>query len=87
MANHKSAEKRARQTVVRTERNKVRKSKTKSVIKKLRAAIASGDKTTAVSLLPEAQSLLARLGKKGVVPKNNASRRTGRLAQQIAKLS
>lgn len=86
MANHKSAEKRARQTVVRTERNKVRKSKTKSVIKKIRAAIDSGDKATALSLLPEAQSLLARLGKSGVVKDNNASRRTGRLAKQIAKL-
>lgn len=87
MANHKSAEKRARQTVVRTERNKVRKSKTKSIIKKIREAIASGDKATALGLLPQAQSLLARLGKSGFVRDNNASRRTGRLAKQISKLS
>lgn len=87
MANHKSAEKRARQTVVRTERNKVRKTKTKSIIKKFREAIASGDKATAQSLLPKAQSLLARLAKSGVVGDNNASRRTGRLAKEVSKLS
>lgn len=86
MANHKSAEKRARQTVVRTERNKTRKTKTKSIIKKLREAVAAGDKETAQGLLPKAQSLLARLAKNGVVKGNNAHRRTGRLAKQISKL-
>ena len=43
MANHKSSIKRARQTVVRTERNRAEKSRMKTLRKKALTAIASGD--------------------------------------------
>lgn len=86
MANHKSAEKRARQTIKKNALNKSRSSKVSTAIKKVRAAIAAGDKKEAAKLLPEAQKMITRLGKTGVIKKETASRKTSRLASQIAKL-
>ncbi len=86
MANHKSAKKRAKQSIVRTERNKSRRTEMRSAVKKIRVAIANGEKEVAMNLLPEAQGTLRRLAKNGVIKKNTAARRTGRLARQIAKL-
>lgn len=86
MANHKSAEKRARQTIKKTALNKSRRSIVSTAVKKVRTAIATGDKKEAAKLLPEAQKYLTRLAKTGVIKKETASRRTSRLASQIAKL-
>lgn len=86
MANHKSAEKRARQTKVRTARNKSQTSSVRSAVKKVRAAIEANDKSAAAKLLVTAQSLLDRLAKTGVIKNNTAARKTGRLAAAINKL-
>lgn len=86
MANHKSAEKRAKQTIIRTERNKAQHSEVKTAVKKVREAIANKQKENAVKLLPEAQGLLRKLAKSGIIKKQTAARQTGRLARQIAKL-
>lgn len=86
MANHKSAEKRARQTKVRTVRNRSQETAVKTAVKKVRTAIEAKDKSAASTLLVAAQSLLARLAKKGVIKNNTAARKTGRLASQINKL-
>jgi len=86
VANHKSAKKRARQTIVRTARNVERKSATKNVVKAIRTAIEAKDKETASSLLVKTQKLLARLAKHGVIKDNAAARKTSRLASQINKL-
>jgi small subunit ribosomal protein S20 len=83
---HKSAKKRVRQTVKRTQLNKAKITMVKNALKKVRAAISTGDKATATSLLPATQKLLARLAKTGVIKQNTAARRTGRLASQINKL-
>lgn len=87
MANHKSAKKRAKQTIVKTERNRIRKTTARSVIKAIRTAIEANDKKTATELLPQAQSYLYRLAKHGAINQNNAGRRTARLASQINKLA
>lgn len=87
MANHKSAKKRAKQTIVKTERNKIRKTTVRSVIKDLRAAVEANDKKTAQELLPKAQSYLYRLAKHGAINQNNAGRRTARLAAQVNKIA
>lgn len=86
MPHHKSAKKRVRQTVKRTEMNKVKSSMTKSVLKKLRSSIESGDKATSTQLLTRAQQLLARLAKKGIIKPNTAARKTSRLATQVNRL-
>lgn len=87
MANHKSAEKRARQTIKKTAINKTRKSIVTTAVKKVRTAIASGSKTEAAKLLPAAQAELRKLAKTGVIKKETAARKTSRLASQVAKLA
>lgn len=86
MATHKSAEKRARQTITRTLRNRVRTSQSRNLIKAIRIAIEKSDKEAAKSLLPQCQAKLDRLAKHGVIKANTAARRSSRLAQQVAKL-
>lgn len=87
MANHPSAEKRNRQRVVRTERNRALKSALRTTVKKARAAVGSGDSKTAAPLLAAAESALARAASKGVIAKKSASRVTARLASAAAKLT
>lgn len=87
MANHKSAEKRAKQSIVKNARNTAKSSAVKTAVKKLRKAITEGNKQGSTELLANAQRLLARLAKSGVIKKTAASRKTSRLAAQVSKLS
>tara|TARA_Y100000590_G_scaffold459130_1_gene615445 strand:- start:90460 stop:90720 length:261 start_codon:yes stop_codon:yes gene_type:complete len=86
VANHKSAAKRARQTITRTKRNRVITSETRTVIKKIRAAISEKNKEAATALLGSVQRQLDVMSKKGIIKPNSAARRTGRLASQINSL-
>ena len=79
MANHKSALKRHRQSEKRRLRNASVKSSIKTQIKKVRAATAGGEAETAAEELKKAISLLDRAVTKGVLHRNNASRRISRL--------
>jgi len=87
MANHKSAEKRIRQTIKRTAVNRKRTSLIKSTLKKVEAAIASGDKAAAQKALKEAQPTLMSGVSKGVVKLGTASRKMSRLSSRIKKLA
>jgi small subunit ribosomal protein S20 len=86
VANHKSAEKRIRQTEKRTAINRARKSRVRTFVKKVEAAIASGDKEAAQSALRLAQPELHRAGSKGVLHKNTVARKLSRLAARINAL-
>jgi small subunit ribosomal protein S20 len=86
MANHKSAEKRIRQTARRTAVNKARVSRLRTFVKKVEAAIASGDKEAAKAAFDAAQPELHRGVGKGVVHKNTASRKLSRLSSRIKAL-
>lgn len=86
MANHKSAKKRSRQTVVKNARNTAQRSAVKTIVKKTREAIAEGNKESASTLLVTAQKLLSRLAKNNIIKANSAARKTSRLASQINKL-
>ena len=86
MANHPSAEKRNRQRLVRTERNRAAKSTVRSAVKKARAAIATGDKAAAKTSVASASVALAAAAKKGVLHANAASRVTSRIQTALAKL-
>jgi small subunit ribosomal protein S20 len=86
MANHPSAEKRNRQRLVRTERNRAAKSTVRSAVKKARAAIATGDKAAAKTSVASASVALATAAKKGVLHANSASRVTSRIQTALAKL-
>jgi small subunit ribosomal protein S20 len=87
MANHPSAEKRNRQRVVRTERNRALKSALRTTVKKARAALGAGDAKVAKPLVAAAESALARAASKGVIAKKSAARVTARLASAGAKVT
>ena len=83
MANHKSAKKRIRRNANRAEINKSRISRIRTCVKRVEAAIASGDKDTAQSALKDAQPELMRGVSKGVLHKNTASRKMSRLSARV----
>jgi small subunit ribosomal protein S20 len=85
MANHPSAEKRNRQRIVRTERNRAAKSALRGTIKKARAAVASGDAAKAKLGVVTAEKSLAKAASKGVIHPRTASRTTSRIAKALAK--
>lgn len=84
MANHPSAEKRNRQRIVRTERNRAAKSAVRTKLKAARAAIAA-DGTTAAAPVLTAIKALDRAAAKGVIHSKTASRKKARLARAIHK--
>jgi small subunit ribosomal protein S20 len=86
MATHVSAEKRIRQTARRTAVNRTRLSRIRTFVKKVEAAIASGDKEAARAALKAAQPEMQRGAQKGVMHRNTVSRRLSRLAARIKAL-
>jgi small subunit ribosomal protein S20 len=86
MATHKSAEKRIRQAAKRTAINRARRSRVRTYVKKVEAAIATGDKEAARSAFGAAQPELHRAVSKGVFHKNTVSRKLSRLAARINAL-
>jgi small subunit ribosomal protein S20 len=87
MANHKSAEKRIRQTTRRTKVNSVRMNRIRSFLKKVETAIAAGDKKTAQQALKEAQPELMRGVSSGIIKLGAASRKMSRLSARIKNLA
>jgi small subunit ribosomal protein S20 len=87
MANHKSAEKRARQTERRTAVNAARRSRVRSSIKKVEEAIKAGDKKAAMSALKDAQPEIHRGADAKVIAKNAAARRVSRLNARIKAMA
>jgi small subunit ribosomal protein S20 len=86
MANTTSAKKAVRKIVRRTAVNKSRRSRTRTAVRKVEEAIASGNRDAALEALKTAEPALMRAAQKGVIHKNNASRKVSRLSAQIAKL-
>ena len=86
MANHKSAEKRFRQTERRTAVNRARVSRIRTFTKKVELAIAAGDKAAAAEAFKEAQPELMRGVTKGVLPSNAVSRKLSRMSARIKAL-
>jgi small subunit ribosomal protein S20 len=86
MANHKSAEKRIRQTEKRTATNRARRSRIRTFMKKVEEAIATGDKGAAQAAFKEAQPELHRGVTKGVLHKNTVARKLSRLNARISSL-
>lgn len=86
MANTESAKKRIRQTAVRTERNRARRSRMRTFVKKVETAIAGGSRTEAEAALRALTPELMRAAQKGVVHKNTAARKLSRLTGQVKRL-
>lgn len=88
MPNHKSAEKRVRQSEKRRTINRSNRTKVRTYIKKLRTALASGQKQNIDQALPETISVIDKAVQKGVLHANAAARYKSRLtvrANQAAK--
>ena len=67
--------------------NKARRSLLRSSVRKVEEAIASGDRNAALAAFKDAEPVIMRAAQRGVVHKNNASRKVSRLAHRIAKLA
>ncbi len=83
MANHKSAKKRIRRNETFNEVNNNRRSRIRTFIKKVEAAIEGGNAEEARSALKEAQPEMHRGVTRGVFHKNTVSRKLSRLSARI----
>ena len=83
MANHKSAEKRNRQSQIRRMRNRINRTKMKTVVKSLNSAIESGSVDEAKQALTVAVPVIAKTASKGTIHKKNASRKISRLTRKV----
>ncbi len=79
-----SAEKKAKQSEVRRQRNVARKTAIKTAVKKVHTALEVSDVAAAKDLLSAAQSKLSRAKGKGVLHKNTVARKMSRLAKKVA---
>jgi small subunit ribosomal protein S20 len=86
MANTPQARKRIRRNERRTDINRSRVSRIRTLIKKVENAIGAGDKDAAAAAMVAMQPELARGVAKGVVHKNTAARKFSRLTKRLAGL-
>lgn len=83
MANIKSAQKRARQSVKRRAHNMAMRSKMRTFIKKVANAVEAGDKAAAEASYKEAVPVIDSMVHKGIVHRNKADRHKSRLNARI----
>jgi small subunit ribosomal protein S20 len=76
-----------RQTIKRTEHNRALRSKLRTALKSIRAAIDTGDTTAAKAALSQTVSLIDKMSGKGIIHDNAAGRYKSRLTKQISGLS
>ena len=87
MANTPQAKKRIRRNDRRAEINHARVSRIRTFVKKVEAAIESGDKAAATAAIAAVQPELARGVAKGVLHKNTAARKFSRLTKRVSALA
>jgi small subunit ribosomal protein S20 len=87
MANIASAQKRIRQTLKRTVRNKARKSRVHGAIRKVEEAVAAGNKDNALAAFRDAQPELQRAVGKGVLKANTVARKISRLSAKVKAIA
>ncbi len=87
MANTKQAAKRAKQAVKRRAHNMAQRTELRTAIKKVKAAIATGDAAKAEAAFKDSQGTIDSIAAKKIVHKNKASRSKSRLMSAIKGLS
>jgi len=87
MANTAQARKRARQAEATRMRNASLKSALRTAVKKVKKAIAAGDKAAAAKTLVESQAVIDKVADKRIVHKNLVSRTKSRLSSAIKALA
>jgi len=86
MANHKSAIKRDRQSKVRRLRNRMYKSRMKTVIRRVEEALVAGAEDQAKEALALAVPVIQKTAAKGTIHKKNAARKVSRLTRRVNKM-
>lgn len=87
MANIKSAKKRILVNETKAARNKAIKSKVKTAVKKVEAAVAAKDAETAKTALRAAIVKISKAGTKGVYHKKTVSRKISRLSKAVSSIA
>ncbi len=87
MANIKSAKKRILVIETKTLRNKMIKSKIKTLVKKVEAAVAASDKAAASVALKEAVVAIDKAAAKGIYHKNTAARKVSRITKAVNSIA
>ena len=83
MPNHKSSEKRVRQSEKRRLVNKNNRGRLRTSIKRLRTALAAGNSEELSALLPQTISTIDKAVQKGVLHRNAAARHKSRLTARV----
>jgi small subunit ribosomal protein S20 len=86
VANIKSQIKRIRTNEIARQRNNAYKSELKTLVRKVREAVAAGDKEAASAALVVASRKLDKAVSKGVIHRNQAANRKSALAKAVAAL-
>ena len=86
VANIKSSKKRAKQAVVRNQRNSSQRSQLRTAVKKVIKALDANDAAGAQEAFAAAQPLLDRFGARGLFHRNKAARHKSRLSARIKAL-
>lgn len=79
MANHKSSEKRARQTIKKTERNRFYRTRLKNLTRDVRESVQASDMEMVEIALKKANKEIHSFVSKGFLKKQSAARRVSRL--------
>lgn len=87
MANSPQARKRTRQAERRRIRNASDRSRVRTSVKKVVAAIEAGDREAAVSALRIAEPVIDKMAAKGILHRNKAARQKSRLAARVRQLA
>ena len=87
MANIKSAKKRILVNETKAARNKSIKSRVKTAMKKVEAAVAANDKALATEALKAAVAEISKAGSKGVYHKNTCARKVSRLTKAVNEIA
>ena len=83
LANIKSAKKRVITSQKREEHNQGIRSAVKTSVKKVESLVEAGDKEAASKALLDATSTIDKAASKGILNKNNASRKVSRLSKAV----
>jgi small subunit ribosomal protein S20 len=86
MANHKSAKTRIKRNTKRSIINGARKSRVRTFVKKVEAAIVAKDKALAQTAFVTEESELMKAVNKGVMHRNTVARKISRLSAKIKAL-
>ncbi len=87
MANHKSALKRHKQSLIRNARNRAMKTRVKNAVKAVRDAVELGDKEKAQAALTAATSIMDKAAGKKILHWRTAGRKVSRLSVAVGKLA